>query len=588
MGFDIFSQHRAELPPPLDPIPGSKYFIAFRPGRKKVEINWTTKATSDWKKILEVIRKFPNREYNAASKKWELPWNLSTQNWLKQSGWPEPVAGDEDKPKPDPRIKQKALIDKIQLDPEGTIIPGLRPYQVDFLKFAQHRHGRVALGDDMGTGKTVQSLAWMVYANAYPALFVVNAPTKLQWQSAYRRWVGSTKKHYPDVTILYGKTPYELSKDRCYIINWDILAEWVGHYKKDPQTEEYHFVADGPLARVGFRLLVGDEVQAIGNPDSNRSIAFKALSEIVPHVIGMSGTPAMSKPKQFWPLLSIVEPKHFNNRYRFLYRYCDPQENDHGNKTWDGASNVEELHELLVGCMLRRTKDEVMKDLPPKTVEAVPLEVDKKAMQEYLQEEKEAFSGGTTYSGDDSPRARVAKLLRTAFLLKEKAMYDWLDDFLGSGPKLLLFAWHRDVVDLLCKNLYQWNPSKLYGGMTPTERQEAIDKFINTRSCRLMVANIQAGGVGIDGLQDVASNVAFAEFAHTPNYHRQAIDRLHRGGQTKPVTAYYLVAPGTIDMDAMEVLDSRAKMLDSIMDGKETAGTDLITEILERRGMKTY
>lgn len=868
MGFDIFSQHRAELPPPLDPIPGSKYFIAFRPGRKKVEINWTTKATSDWKKILEVIRKFPNREYNAASKKWELPWNLSTQNWLKQSGWPEPVAGDEDKPKPDPRIKQKALIDKIQLDPEGTIIPGLRPYQVDFLKFAQHRHGRVALGDEMGCicgdalvqvnrhkssktlklqdfyeiyhrkqssksiyslkerpwfirclhddgvfrlgevvdviqsgikkcirlvlednrelvltpdhlvkttdgwipakdslgvsilcngstlckkcggttdiityprskfmgycrkcmyqerigkkfkdkeihevihddgyvylygyplrnykgcrrndgipkhryvmeqhlgrflksseivhhidgnkqnnsidnlmllsdskahnqyhkcykhfvfvnpnaikvvdiqdagmqmtydikvlnhgnflankivvhncGKTVEALSWMVYANAYPALYVVNAPTKLQWQSAYRKWVGATKKHFPDVEVLYGRKTYELSKDKSYIINWDILAEWVGHYKKDPQTEEYHFVADGPLTRVGFRLLVGDEVQAIGNPDSNRSIAFKALSEIVPHVIGMSGTPAMSKPKQFWPLLSIVEPKHFNNRYRFLYRYCDPQENDHGNKTWDGASNVEELHELLVGCMLRRTKDEVMKDLPPKTVEAVPLEVDKKAMQEYLQEEKEAFSGGTTYSGDDSPRARVAKLLRTAFLLKEKAMYDWLDDFLGSGPKLLLFAWHRDVVDLLCKNLYQWNPSKLYGGMTPTERQEAIDKFINTRSCRLMVANIQAGGVGIDGLQDVASNVAFAEFAHTPNYHRQAIDRLHRGGQTKPVTAYYLVAPGTIDMDAMEVLDSRAKMLDSIMDGKETAGTDLITEILERRGMKTY
>ena len=725
---DIF---KTVLPPPLPPISGSRYTIAFRPGGKEVEINWSTKYKEDWKSILETIRKFPKRSYNAVTKKWEIPWNVNTKAWFAQSGWPEPEPYVEKGPREDPRIKQKERIDATLLDPEGTIIPGLRPYQVDFIKFTQLRHGRVALGDEMGCicgdatvvvrkdgkerrvsletlyrdfvrtketcdwhiqslmsdghtygmgeivdviqsgvkrcihatlengiylvatpdhkvltdngwteikdtlnayvqvekdgkfsmervvsitsagmrmtydvkvldlgnfvanhtvvhncGKTVEALSWMVYANAYPALYVVNAPTKLQWQGAYRKWVGSTKKHYPDVDIIYGKKPYPLSKDKSYIINWDILADWTGHFKYDERSEKNVFIADGPLTKVGFRLIVGDEVQAIGNPDSMRSIAFTELANIIPHVIGMSGTPAMSKPKQFWPLLSIVEPKYFGNRYGFYYRYCDPQENEHG-KTYDGASNVEELHELLVGCMLRRTKDEVMKDLPAKTIEAVPLEVEKTAMQDYLREEEDAFSGfGSDGGEDNSPRSRVAKLLRTAFLLKENSMIEWLDDFLGSGPKLLLFAWHRDVVDLLCKNLYKWNPAKLYGGMTPKERQESIDKFIKVRSCRVLVANIQAGGVGIDGFQDVCCNVAFAEFAHTPNFHRQAIDRLHRGGQTKPVTAYYLVAPGTIDMDAMEVLDDRAKMLDGIMDGKETASTDLLTEILERRGAK--
>ena len=68
--------------------------------------------------------------------------------------------------------------------------------------------------------------------------------------------------------------------------------------------------------------------------------------------------------------------------------------------------------------------------------------------------------------------------------------------------------------------------------------------------------------------------------------HRQAIDRLHRGGQSKPVTAYYLIAPGTIDEEAMEVIDTRAKMMDGIMDGKETSGDDLLTELLERHGKR--
>ena len=101
-----------------------------------------------------------------------------------------------------------------------------------------------------------------------------------------------------------------------------------------------------------------------------------------------------------------------------------------------------------------------------------------------------------------------------------------------------------------------------------------------------MVANIQAGGVGIDGWQEVASDVAFAEFAHTPTLHNQATDRIHRSGQINTVTAYYMVAPNTIDTDAIEVLDARAKMLDGVLDGKETASSDLLTELLERRGLR--
>ena len=299
----------------------------------------------------------------------------------------------------------------------------------------------------------------------------------------------------------------------------------------------------------------------------------------------MSGTPAMSKPLQFWTLLNIVEPSKFKNYFFFCNRYCDPQTDEYGTK-YNGASNVEELHELLVGCMLRRTKSEVMKDLPPKVMEVVPLEVDESAMNDYYEEEREVFSKNTSKSGKENARAKVAGLLRSAYALKEKSMLLWIEDFLESGKKLLLFAWHRSVVEVLYDTLKQWHPAIIYGGMSTNEREDARLKFIEDPKCRVIVANIQAGGVGIDGFQDVCSDVAFAEFSHTPNYHRQAEDRLHRSGQHNSVTSYYLVAPGTVDMDAIEVLDGRVKMLDGVLDGKETATSDLLTELLERRGLR--
>lgn len=735
MAFDFqrMLQNQARMPDPIEPFSGVKYKAEFTKVEKEtVALTWFTHDKDAWRAILEAIKKLPERQYNAATKKWEVPWNSFTEKWMVASGWKDPpTEKDPNEVREDPRIKQKAKIDATKLDPEGTLIPGLRPYQIDFLKFAQIRHGRLALGDEMGCvcgdmtvvirkdgkerkvsletlyrefiktkekcdweiqclledghtigfgevvdvvqsglkrcvhatfedstyliatpdhkvltdsgwtelkdtlntyvqtdgtkgfmskvafirsaglrmtydvkvlnygnftanhiivhncGKTVEALSWMVYANAYPALYVVNAPTKLQWQEAYRKWVGATKKHYPDVEVLSGKTPRPLSKYKSYIINWDVLSDWTGHYETIEKNGEPQvvYICDGPLSQVGFRLLVGDEVQAIGNPESQRAVAFKELSKIIPHCIGMSGTPAMSKPMQFWTLLSIVEPSMFKNFYMFKQRYCDPQNDGYGVK-YNGASNIEELHELLVRCMLRRTKGEVMKDLPPKVMEVVPLEVETSAMDAYYEEERAAFSDDTAKGEKESARNKVAHLLRTAYALKEKSMLQWIEDFLESGKKLLLFAWHRSVVEVLYDTLKAYNPALIYGGMSTNEREEARKKFIENPKCKVIVANIQAGGVGIDGFQDVCSDVAFAEFSHTPNFHRQAEDRLHRSGQHNSVTSYYLVAPGTVDMDAIEILDARAKMLDGVLDGKETATTDLLTEVLERRGMK--
>ena len=688
-----------------------------------IALGWRCSNREHWNSILDAIKKLPERRYNGATKEWIIPFRDEFLRWASVAGFPDPAQeaaevetfATEDWE--DPVEKQKKLIESVAIDTERLMIPGLRPYQTDFVKYMIARNGRVFLGDDMGCidgdeevqicrhrgsrkitlkklfsefhkpmnkrkcytneerpwyirclhedgairlgeiadvvdsgmkecvcitlsdgrsltltpdhmiktadgwvqagssegkfvltngsvccpprevlvksvehvgvrhvydvkvvdhgnflankiivhncGKTISALAWLVYSDAYPALIVVNAPTKLQWSQQYREWLSKTPGADQRCQILSGQSPYKLKEGVSCIINWDILHHW-----KDA------------LAEFGFKYLVGDEVQAIGNPESKRAIAFRMLSKVIPECVCMSGTPARSRPAQFWTVLNIMMPAEFPNYYKYLYRYCDPKSTPWGMQ-FNGATHIQELHYKMTECLLRRTKEEVMRWLPPKTMEVVPLEIDDSLRKAYQEQENALYTSEVS-----ELQQRVAELMRTAYSLKEKSLLRWVRDFLDAGSKLLLFAWHRDVVDLLVTELREYSPAKIYGGMSVASREESKQKFIQDESCRVLVANIQAGGVGIDGLQKVCNHVAFAEFSHTPLDHRQAEDRLHRSGQDLPVTSYYLVAPGTVDDDSVEVLDDRAQMLDNALDGHKTADVNLIGEILERKGIK--
>ena len=191
----------------------------------------------------------------------------------------------------------------------------------------QHiKNGRVVLGDAMGTGKTLQALAWLCYNRSFPALIVVNAPTKIQWSVEYKRWISKVTDCPCRIQVLSGTKTRKLDKSFSYIINWDILTYW--------QDE---------LAKTGFECLIGDEAQAIGNPESRRALAFRHLAAVIPECIVMSGTPARSRPAQFWTMLSCVDPTMFPNYRSYLWRYTNPKSSLWG-ITFEGARNVKELH----------------------------------------------------------------------------------------------------------------------------------------------------------------------------------------------------------------------------------------------------
>lgn len=553
-----------------------------------IELSWFCRDRGGWARMLALVRQIPRRVFDAETKKWYIPATQENIESLAQSGWratkkslvkadpmqafgsiPVPkkyaeyMAKPEEVPDVDPVVSQREAIAAYALDESRDLVPGLRPYQVDFVKFAAMRNGRVALGDGMGTGKTLQSLAWLAYNKSFPALIVVNAPTKLQWQREYRRWLSQVPGCDTRVQILYGTRTRRLERGCSYIINWDILTYW-----------------QDALAEHGFECIIGDEAQAIGNPETKRALAFRHLAAVIPECIVMSGTPARSRPAQFWTMVSCVEPQMFPTYKAYLWRYTRPTATQWGIQ-FNGARNVRELHAKLVSVMLRRTKEDVMKDLPPKILDVVPLEADAGALAEYESEE----SSIADLQGIEA-RERLANLTRTAYMVKEKALLNWVRCFMEGEEKLLLFAWHRDVVDRLCEELAEFKPAKIYGGVALQQREREKERFMGDPECRLMVCNIQSGGTGIDGFQKVCCNVAFAEFAETSTDMEQAEDRLHRGGQERPVTVYYLIASGTIDEDMAEALDEKKKVLASVLDGKQASDLDLIATIAARRGLR--
>jgi len=501
----------------------------------------------EWALLLTTVKSLGGREFHPKGKYWTAFATEENLAKLKQVGfdflWD--AAG----------VAEKQADDWKSVHVDVEKIPGLRPYQYDAIRFIGYRKGRALIGDEMGTGKTVMALSWARYGRKAPMLIVVPASIKLQWRREFRKWCSKTA----DVEVLYGKTSHRLASNCSYIINWDILNDWKEQLKQIP-----------------FRLIIGDEIQAIGNTGSKRSKAFKSLAKKIPEMVALSGTPIRSRPDQFYPILNLLDRITFYNQWAFRHRYCDPKHNGFG---WDftGASNVEELHALVSNIMIRRTKRDVLPDLPEKVKVVVPL--DDVELKDYLRaadEMREVFQVQT--NRQELERA-FDYLKNSAFEAKKKSVVKWIENFIETGEKLVVFTYHRAVSEFLHER-FSDRGVLIYGGISKGAREGAIQDFINNHRVRVLIGNIQSAGVGIDGLQGACSNSATVELGWSPTDHSQAEDRLHRIGQKDSVTSYYLIAPDTVEEEIVGLLDEKTKMIEQLVDGKAEAEIDLLGDLL--------
>lgn len=238
---------------------------------------------------------------------------------------------------------------------------------------------------------------------------------------------------------------------------------------------------------------------------------------------------------------------------------------------------------LAHNCMLRRKKEDVLKELPSKSRALVPMEIDNRkeyndAREDLIAYLKEIDLEKAKRAKRAETLAKIATLRRLAVKGKMKQAMDWIEDFI-ENEKLVVFTYHQETAQQLMDR-FEKQAVKLVGGMTDKQREKAKSSFQTDENTRLFVGQITAAGEGIT--LTAASNAAFIEHPWTPAGVRQGEDRIHRIGQEMPVTIWNLIADDTIDQEIAQGLEKKMKIMDEVIDGEETEDEGMFNEIIDK------
>jgi SNF2 family DNA or RNA helicase len=441
----------------------------------------------------------------------------------------------------------------------------LHPFQRAGVRYALDRR-RTFIADEQGLGKTVQALATLEADGAFPAVVVCPASMKLTWERESRHWL-------PDrsVALLDGRTeagwPDEAARAEILVLNYDIL---------DAHAER--------LAEHGPRALVLDESHYVKNPSARRTKAALGLARRLPADalrLALTGTPVLNRPDELVSQLRVLgRLGEFGSGARLTRRFRD-------------AGSDDRLHwNLRARCYVRRTKQQVLPQLPAKRHDTVPVLLSNE--HEYRLAERDVIAWLQSLPLDlRTLDAKVAAALRAEQLVRLNNLRQlaargklptalaWVADFLASGEPLVVFAEHvatqRAVLDRFPDAVH------ILGADSATRRQGAVDAFQREDGPQLIVCSLKAASQGITLTR--ASNVAFLELDWTPARHDQAEDRLHRIGQESAVTAWYLLAPDTIDETMAELLERKRGLIDAVTDGEVRDSERLVDAVVrELRG----
>ncbi len=419
----------------------------------------------------------------------------------------------------------------------------LYDYQAEGLGFIKATNGKALLNFQAGLGKTVTSLAYIQHCKLKKVLIVVPSAVKVMWEREIVKWIGKKSQ------VLSGRTNGEI-KENIVVINYDIIKDW----KKTLIKEKYD-------------ALIIDEIHYLANSSSQRTKAVRAISKKVEVVIGLSGTPARSRPSQLYSPLKIINSDIFPNKNSYEVRYCNKRKTKWGYDV-SGASNLKELGEILrETVMIRKTKAQVMKDLPKVRETEIPIKID---MKEYdvINLDFERWLKDNKKETPATVLTQLSPLRQESLKKKLPIVKDWIDDFLNNDEKIVIFCHHKKGVDELMEK-YKKIAVKIDGSVSSTNKQKAIDKFVSSSKIKVAVVNIVSGGTGIDGLQGVCNNVLFLENSYVPAEREQCIARLNRIGQKYSVNVYDIVCEDTIDERILKIIKEKQKVLDEIMDGKK-------------------
>ena len=445
-----------------------------------------------------------------------------------------------------------------EIDPPSHLAQILRPYQVHGFHWLNYLHevswGGI-LADDMGLGKTIQALSFLHhYKTHYGHLrALVVCPTTLIFN-----WENEIKKFSPGLTyrIHHGG---ERLRNKEGLNDFEIIITTYGTLRSDIKL-----LMDMPLDYV-----VLDESQAIKNPGSKVTKAACLLR--AKHRLCMSGTPLQNNTFDIFAQMNFLNPgmlgsiEFFRQEFAIpIDKFGEPDRKDH-------------LRKLLYPFILRRTKEQVARDLPEKTETILFCEMEdeqRKVYDAYRNDYRDKILGTIESQGIQKSQLTILQgLMKLRQICDSPAILNETEKYPNHSIKLdelareisenignhkaLVFSQFLGMLALIREKLTELDIPYAYfdGSTTATDREKAIREFQDNDSCRVFLISLKAGGVGLN--LTAADYVYIVDPWWNPAVEQQAIDRTHRIGQTKNIFAYRMICKDSIEDKILQLQDRK-------------------------------
>ena len=522
--------------------------------------------------IVDRIRQIPGRRFDGTRKVWIIPTRSRVDlermiyqiqqfeniNWL---------SGNE-------KREEEAVYDIPEL-PELVIPHNLKiqPYPYQLKGIARGLELKRFMNcDEPGLGKTLQSIATINIAGAFPCLVICPSSLKINWM---REWEKFTDKKAMILTDKVRDTWtffFQTGMHQVFIVNYESLKKYFVQRIKKSEGWTLRDVEFRNSINL-FKSVIIDESHRCKSASTQQAKFCKGICTGKEWIIELTGTPVVNRPKDLIPQLAILNRMEDFGGYKpFVNRYCSGQRE---------ASNLKELNfNLWKYCMFRREKSLVLTDLPDKIRQVNTCEITNR--KEYVDAERDLIMYLQKYK--DADDEKIEKALRGEVMVrinilrqisargKVRDVIEFVKDFRENGKKIILFCSLHEVVDQLKR--YFPTAVSVTGRDSQDDKQRAVDAFQNNPKTDIIICSIKAAGVGLT--LTASSNVAFVEFPWTYADCCQCEARAHRLGQKDSVTCYYFLGRRTIDEKVYRIIQEKKNIANAVTGSTEDIEENIV------------
>lgn len=530
--------------------------------------------------IVDRIKLIEGKRYHPEKKMWTVPasqrvalermvYQIQQFEKINWGGMQSETNLDDDIAYDVPELPTLQIPHKLKIEPY--------PYQLQGIARGLELK-RFINADQPGLGKTLQSIATINLANAFPCLVICPAALKINWEREWQKFTDKKAMVLSDKVRDTWPFFWQTGMYQVFIVNYESLKKYFVQRIKKAEKWTLRDVEFRKSIEM-FQSVIIDESHKCKSSSTQQAKFCKGITKDKEWVIELTGTPVVNKPKDLVPQLSILSRmEDFGGYKHFVERYCAGQRE---------ASNLKELNFFLwKNCMFRREKQKVLKDLPDKVRQVYTCEITNR--KEYEDAERDLIMYLQQYKNADDEK--IAKALRGEVMVrinilrqvsargKVKAVIEFVEDFRESGQKMILFCSLHEVVDQL-KSSFP-TAVTVTGRDSQDEKQRAVDKFQNDPDTDIIICSIKAAGVGLT--LTASSNVGFVEFPWTYADCEQCEDRAHRIGQKDSVNCGYFLGRKTIDEKVYQIIQMKKNIANAVTgtsDDIEESVVDMVANI---------